>query len=74
MRLPSLLLGPAVRRRWRLTGCLESSKDRFIADYQPLNDRLVKVNGKLVKTLNTPSSPDRLATRADAAVGRARRG
>ena len=61
MRLPSLL--PVLLCvPLALAGCLESSKDRFIADYQPLNDRLVTVNGKLVKALNTPSSPDRLAT------------
>jgi len=61
MRLPSLL--PALLCvPLALSGCLESSKDQFIADYQPLNDRLVTLNGKLVKTLNTPSSPDRLAT------------
>ena len=47
-------LGPA--------GCsMESSKDRYIADYQPLNDRIVKVNDRMVDTLNTPSSPGKLA-------------
>ncbi len=61
MRLPSLLVA-LLCAALALTGCFESSKDRFIADYQPLNDRLVSVNGKLVKTLNTPSSPDKLAT------------
>ena len=43
------------------TGCLQSSKDRYIADYQPLNDRIVKVNDRMVDTLNTPSSPGKLA-------------
>jgi len=43
-------------------GCgLESGKDRYVADYQPLNDQVVQLNERLVKTLNTPSSPGRLA-------------
>ena len=46
-------LGPA--------GCLQSSKDRYIADYQPLNDRILKVNDRIVDTLNTPSSPGKLS-------------
>jgi hypothetical protein len=61
MRLPLLLLALTCAPL-AFAGCMQSSKDRFIADYQPLNDRLVSVNGKLVKTLNTPSSPDKLAT------------
>ena len=61
MRLPLLLLA-LICAPLAFAGCMQSSKDRYIADLQPLNDRLVTVNGKLVKTLNTPSSPDRLAT------------
>ena len=45
-------------------GCsTQSTKDRYIADYQPLNDRLVKVNEDLVEAINTAStaSPGRFA-------------
>lgn len=47
-----------------LTGCFQSTKDRYIADYQPLNDRLVKVNDRLVEAINTAStrSPGRFAS------------
>ncbi len=48
----------------RAGGCLQSSKDRYIADYQPLNDRLVKVNREMVQAINTAPerSSQRLAT------------
>jgi len=59
MRLPAMLmLAVAVT----LSGCLQSSKDRYIADYEPLNDRLLTVNKRLVRTLNTSTSPHRLAS------------
>ena len=54
-------------------GCAESSKDRFISDYQPLNDQMVKVNGQLVDTLNTPSSPGKLADELTPLGGRLNR-
>ncbi len=72
MRLPCTVLLALPCAPLALAGCIESSKDRYIADYQPLNDRSGKVNDRLVETLNTPSSPGKLAARADAAVGRAR--
>lgn len=44
-------------------GCLQSSKDRYIADLKPLNNRLVKVNDQMVETISTAStrSPRRFA-------------
>lgn len=48
-----------------VAGCLQSSKDRYIADFRPLNDRLVQVNGQMVETINTAStrSPRRFAAK-----------
>ncbi len=62
MRL-SLLLALLLGAVLALTGCFESTKDRYVSDYQPLNDRLVKVNQELVEAINTASArgPRRLA-------------
>ncbi len=60
MRMPIVAL--PVLAALAAGGCdLESGKDRYVADYQPLNDRVVQLNERLVKTLNTPGSPGRLA-------------
>ena len=60
MRMPLAAL-LALAAALGAAGCLQSSKDRYIADYQPLNDRLMKVNDRMVRTLNTSSSPGTLA-------------
>jgi len=62
MRLPSLLV--LLAACLALPGCLQSSKDRYVADYEPLNNRLVRVNGELVEAINTAAtrSPRHFAT------------
>lgn len=54
-----------------LAGCsLESKKNRYAEDYRPLNDQVVQVNERLVTTLNTPSSPGKLAAELRPLSGR----
>jgi hypothetical protein len=61
VRLLSALAAAAVLLA---AGCGQSTKDRYIDDYSPLNDRLLTANDRLVRAINTApgKSPTELAT------------